>query len=100
MGDFNTANTEIDITRPKENIGTSGFTLEERSEFDRILAEGWTDTLFYSWWSQRGGARSRNVGWRIDYVLASKSVLPRIKNAFIHMDTLGSDHCPVGVELD
>lgn len=107
MGDFNTAHTEIDIARPKENVGTSGFTPEEREEFSRVLSQGWTDTFrhfekgpgFYSWWSQRGGARSRNVGWRIDYVLASKAVMPRIKKAFIHMDTLGSDHCPVGVDL-
>ena len=108
MGDFNTAHTEIDIARPKENIGTSGFTPVERAEFTRVLAQGWTDTFrrfeqglgFYSWWSQRGGARSRNVGWRIDYVLASKAVLPRIKNAFIHPHVMGSDHCPVGVELN
>ncbi len=108
MGDFNTAHTEIDIARPKENIGTSGFTPEERAELTRVLAQGWTDTFrqfeqgpgFYSWWSQRGGARSRNVGWRIDYVLASKAVLPRIKNAFIHPHVMGSDHCPVGVELN
>jgi exodeoxyribonuclease-3 len=107
MGDFNTAHTEIDIARPKENQGTSGFTPEEREEFSRILSQGWTDTFrhfeqgpgFYSWWSQRGGARSRNVGWRIDYVLASKAVLPRITKAFIHMNTLGSDHCPVGIDL-
>ncbi|MEI6806377.1 MAG: exodeoxyribonuclease III [Myxococcaceae bacterium] len=108
MGDFNTAHQEIDIARPKENAATSGFTPQERKEFDRVLAEGWTDTFrqfekgsgFYSWWSKRGGARSRNVGWRIDYVLASKAVLPRIKNASIEMATLGSDHCPVSVELD
>lgn len=107
MGDFNTAHTEIDLARPKENQGISGFTPAERVEIDRVLAQGWTDTFrhfekgpgFYSWWSQQSRARSRNVGWRIDYVLASKAVMPRLKKAFIHMDTLGSDHCPVGVDL-
>ena len=107
MGDFNTAHTELDIARPKENQDTSGFTPKERQEFDRIISLGWTDTFrefekkggFYSWWSVRAGARARNVGWRIDYVLASKAAKSLVKNAFIHMDTLGSDHCPVGVEL-
>lgn len=107
MGDFNTAHTELDIARPKENKDTSGFTPEERTEFDRILSLGWIDTFrefekeggFYSWWSQRAGARTRNVGWRIDYVLASKAAKNIIKNAFIHPHVMGSDHCPIGVEL-
>lgn len=107
MGDFNTAHTELDIARPKENQGTSGFRPEERAEMDRLLSLGWVDTFrlfekgpgFYSWWSQRGGARARNVGWRIDYVLASKAAKDLIKKAFILPNVLGSDHCPVGVEL-
>lgn len=107
MGDFNTAHQEIDIARPKENKDTSGFTPQERAEFDRILSLGWTDTFrefekkggFYSWWSVRAGARARNIGWRIDYVLASKAAKSLIKQAFIHPHVMGSDHCPVGVEI-
>ncbi|MES2504092.1 MAG: exodeoxyribonuclease III [Myxococcota bacterium] len=107
MGDYNTAHRSIDIARPKQNEGTSGFTAEERAEFDRVLALGWTDTFRhfssepnqYSWWSQRAGARTRNVGWRIDYVLASKAAMSLVKGAFIHPHILGSDHCPVGIDL-
>jgi exodeoxyribonuclease-3 len=108
MGDFNTAHREIDLARPKDNVKNSGFLPEERKELDRWLAAGWTDTFrareegagHYSWWSQRGGARARNVGWRIDYVYASKSALPFLKRAFILREVTGSDHCPVGVDLD
>ena len=108
MGDFNTAHREIDLARPKENVKNSGFLPEEREELDRWLAAGWTDTFredqedggHYTWWSQRGGARARNVGWRIDYVYASKSALPFVRRAFIAPDVTGSDHCPVGVDLD
>lgn len=107
MGDFNTAHQPIDLARPKENEKTSGFRPEERAELDRWLTSGWVDTFrhsnpqpgHYSWWSSRAGARERNVGWRIDYVLASPAVLPRLKQAFIHPHVLGSDHCPVGVEI-
>lgn len=108
MGDFNTAHREIDLARPKENVGTSGFTPVEREELDRWIRAGWVDTFrrfepgggHYSWWSQRMGARARNVGWRIDYVLCSPNVLPFLRGAFLEPKVLGSDHCPVGVDLD
>jgi len=108
MGDFNTAHREIDLARPRDNQRTSGFLPEERAEFERWIASGWVDTFrrfesgpgHYTWWSQRSGVRAKNVGWRIDYVLASAAVLPFVRRAFIHPQVLGSDHCPVGVELD
>jgi len=108
MGDFNTAHQEIDLARPKENEKESGFLPEERAEIDRWLAAGWIDTFrqfekapgHYTWWSQRGGARTRNVGWRIDYVLASSSALDFVRGTAIHPDVQGSDHCPVSIELD
>lgn len=108
MGDFNTAHREIDLARPRENEKTSGFLPEEREEFDRWLRGGFVDTFrafepaggHYSWWSQRFGVRARNVGWRIDYVLASPSVMPFVRAAFLQPQVQGSDHCPVGVELD
>ncbi|RMG14028.1 MAG: exodeoxyribonuclease III [Deltaproteobacteria bacterium] len=109
MGDFNTAHREIDLARPKENQKTSGFLPEERAELDRWIRAGWVDTFrhlhpdepgHYSWWSQRQGARARNVGWRIDYVLASPNVLPFLQDAYIWKEVQGSDHAPVGVDLD
>jgi exodeoxyribonuclease-3 len=108
MGDFNTAHREIDLARPKQNQKTSGFLPEERAELDRWLAAGWVDTFrafqsgpeHYTWWSQRSGARARNVGWRIDYVLASPSAMRFVRSAFTRPEVEGSDHCPVGVELD
>ena len=108
MGDFNTAHQEIDLARPKDNVETSGFTKVEREEFDRWIRAGWADTFrrfeqgpgHYTWWSQRFGVRARNVGWRIDYVLACPEALPHVKGAFHHPTTLGSDHCPVGIDLD
>lgn len=109
MGDFNTAHRELDLARPRENRGTSGFTEIERQELDRWLTSGWTDTFrhvhgdlegAYSWWSQRVGVREKNIGWRLDLVLASPGVLPHLRDAFIHAHVLGSDHCPVGVDLD
>jgi len=108
MGDFNTAHKEIDLARPKDNRKTSGFLPEECAEFDRWVDAGWIDTFrafepgagHYSWWSQRFGVRARNVGWRIDYVLASPSAMKFVKGAFVHMDVLGSDHCPIGVDVD
>ncbi len=107
MGDYNTAHEEIDLARPKTNHETSGFLPVERAEFGRWLAAGWVDTFrrlhpepgHYSWWSQRMGARARNVGWRIDYVLASPDALPFVKDAFIWPQVTGSDHCPIGVEV-
>lgn len=109
VGDFNTAHRPIDLARPKENEKTSGFRPEEREELDRWLQAGWVDTFRhfhpdepgrYSWWSQRSGARERNVGWRIDYVLATPAAMEYVRAADIHHDVLGSDHCPVSVELD
>jgi exodeoxyribonuclease-3 len=109
LGDFNTAHREIDLARPKTNHKTSGFLPEERAELDRWLESGWTDTYrhlhgdvegVYTWWSQRFGVRERNVGWRIDYVLASPGALAHLREAWVAPDVMGSDHCPVGVELD
>lgn len=106
-GDFNVAHQEIDLARPKDNVKNPGFTPEERAGFSRFIAAGFVDTFrefekgpgHYSWWSYRGGARSRNVGWRIDYFLASALLRPRLKRAWIETAVMGSDHCPVGVEL-
>ncbi len=108
MGDFNTAHREIDLARPKENRKTSGFLPEECAELDSWTAAGWIDTFrafepgpgHYSWWSQRFGVRARNVGWRIDYVFASPSAMPFVRGAFLEPETQGSDHCPIGVDLD
>ncbi len=107
MGDFNTAHQEIDLARPKENKKTSGFRPEERQELDRWLRQGWIDTFrhfepaggHYSWWSQRRGVRQRNIGWRIDYILASPAIRPWLRHAKIHPEVEGSDHCPISVEL-
>ncbi|MDA3840036.1 MAG: exodeoxyribonuclease III [Patescibacteria group bacterium] len=106
-GDYNVAHMEIDLARPKENVGSPGFTEEERYWMTQFVKKDMVDTfryfngdkIQYSWWSYRGGARMRNVGWRIDYFLASKSFISKIKNAYILDRVLGSDHCPVGVEL-
>jgi exodeoxyribonuclease III len=108
MGDFNTAHQDIDLARPKQNRETSGFTPVEREELDRWIRAGWIDTFrrfepgagHYSWWSQRFGVREKNIGWRIDYVLASKGAAAHLRGAFIQPKVLGSDHCPVGVDVD
>ncbi len=108
MGDFNTAHQELDLARPKQNATTSGFLPDERAELDRWLRSGWVDTFrhfesgggHYTWWSQRVGVRERNVGWRIDYVLASPGAMPFLRAAQIHPSVLGSDHCPISVDLD
>ncbi|MCA9704698.1 MAG: exodeoxyribonuclease III [Myxococcales bacterium] len=108
LGDFNTAHEEIDLARPRQNHGTSGFLPRERSELRRWLEAGWVDTFrafepgpgHYSWWSQRKGVRERNIGWRIDLVLASRAAMRYVQDAFIVPDVVGSDHCPVGVTLD
>jgi len=108
-GDFNVAHTELDLARPKENKGKKGFTEEERVGLQAMVDAGFVDTFrethagetdHYTWWSHWGGARERNVGWRIDYVMISKSLLPFLKNARIHGDVFGSDHCPVSIELN
>lgn len=107
-GDLNVAHEPIDLARPKENDGKKGFTKEERSGFDRFEELGFVDTLraqypdtpdLYTWWSHWGGARERNVGWRIDYVMVSESLVSLVKNAKIHPDVLGSDHCPVSIDI-
>jgi len=108
LGDFNTAHAEIDLARPRQNQTTSGFLREEREELGRWLASGYVDTFrmfhagpgHYSWWSQRSGARERNVGWRIDYVLACPAAAAFVREAQIHRDIHGSDHCPVSVRVD
>jgi len=107
-GDFNVAHQPIDLARPKPNEGKKGFTVEERQGFDNMLNSDFLDTLrvfhpdtpgLYTWWSHFGGARERNVGWRIDYVMAHDSLKDLLKNARIHPDVLGSDHCPVSLEI-
>ena len=107
-GDYNTAHQDIDLARPKTNKKSSGFLPEERSELSRWLAQGWVDTFraqhpneqgCYTWWRQAGGARESNVGWRIDYIFSSPSGARRVQNAFIWADVLGSDHCPIGVDI-
>lgn len=106
-GDFNVAHTELDLAHPKANVHHHGFTPEERAGFEAVLQAGFVDSFrefekrggHYTWWSPLTGARKRNVGWRIDYVLISRPLRPRLKRAFIHCDILGSDHCPVGIEL-
>ena len=107
-GDFNVAHKPIDLARPKENEGKKGFTEEERAGLEAMVAAGFVDTLrhfhpntpqLYTWWSHFGGARERNVGWRIDYVMVSEALVPLLKSARIHPDVLGSDHCPVSIEI-
>lgn len=106
-GDYNTAHTEIDLARPKENTKTSGFLPEERVWIDKYIEAGFIDTFrefnedpdWYTWWSFRTQARARNVGWRIDYFMASESLKMNLDDAFIDRETMGSDHCPVGLEL-
>lgn len=107
-GDLNVAHTEDDLANPKPNRGKKGFTDEERSGFQAFLDAGFVDTLrlfkqgngHYTWWSHFARARERNVGWRIDYMLVSESLKGKVKSANIHPAVLGSDHCPVSIELD
>jgi exodeoxyribonuclease-3 len=106
-GDMNVAHTEIDLARPKDNVKNHGFTPEERAGFDAIVKAGFVDTFrefekgggHYTWWSQMAGARGRNIGWRIDYFVCSAALRPRLKAARIYKDVIGSDHCPIGLEL-
>lgn len=108
-GDVNTAHTEIDLARPKENQKVSGFLPEERAWLDTLTQKyGFTDTLrmftqegeLYTWWDMKTRARDRNVGWRIDYFFVSQSLKDKVKNAYILPEVYGSDHCPVVLELD
>ncbi len=107
-GDYNTAHKEIDLKNPKANSKTSGFLPIEREWMDKLIAKGFTDTfrMFneepgqYTWWTYRFGARGRNVGWRIDYFFIDKEHQNAVKDAFIQMKVMGSDHCPLGIELE
>ena len=107
-GDFNVAHTELDLTNPKANVKNHGFTPEERAGFTAFVKAGFLDTFrefetdggHYTWWSSMPGVRARNVGWRIDYFLISAALRPRLKRAFIRADVQGSDHCPVGIEIN
>ncbi len=107
-GDVNTAHKEIDLARPRENEKVSGFLPIERQWIDKLISEGFVDTfrLFnkkpgqYTWWDLKTKARERNVGWRIDYFFVSKDLVDRLKSAFILPGVMGSDHCPIGIEID
>lgn len=107
-GDVNTAHREIDLARPRQNQNTTGFLPVERAWMDRVVQEGYIDTYrflypeqkgAYSWWTFIGGARNRNVGWRLDYFFVSADLQPKIAGASIHAGVLGSDHCPVSLDL-
>ena len=107
-GDFNVANEEIDIKNAKANKGNAGFTDEERGKFKELLNEGFVDTYRYfyptkeeySWWSYLNKARERNIGWRIDYFLVTETIINKVKNPKIYTEVYGSDHAPVGINLD
>jgi len=107
-GDFNTAHKEIDLARPKENENVSGFLQIEREWLDKIITLGYIDSFrvfnkegnHYTWWSMQTKARDRNIGWRIDYFFITEDLLNNLLNAYIQKDILGSDHCPVCLELD
>lgn len=108
-GDLNVAHKEIDLKNPKTNRKNAGFTDEERGKFGNVLDSGFIDTFryfypdqtdIYSWWSYRFSARAKNAGWRIDYFVVSESLKERLKDAKIHTDVLGSDHCPVALILE
>ena len=107
-GDFNVAHQEQDLARPKENVGKHGFTDEEREGFENMLKAGFADTFrmftpegngHYTWWTHWANARARNVGWRIDYFMISKELKEKVKSAKIHPNIMGSDHCPISIEL-
>ncbi len=105
VGDYNVAHEEIDLARPKENVGNPGFTAEERNWMTKFINAGFVDTfrrlypdkVQYSWWSYRMNARAKNVGWRIDYLCVSNRLMAKVKNSFILDNVYGSDHAPVGV---
>ena len=107
-GDLNVAHTPDDLARPKENEGLKGFTKEERDGFQKFINAGFIDTYrifhkgngFYTWWSHFANARARNIGWRIDYVLVSSSLKNKVKSAEIHSGVIGSDHCPIELNME
>lgn len=106
-GDLNVAHKEIDLKNPKSNLRNAGFTIEERTEFTRLIEAGFLDSFrefepgpgHYTWWSQMANARARNIGWRIDYFGLSHRLRKALRGAFILPQVMGSDHCPVGIEL-
>jgi exodeoxyribonuclease-3 len=106
-GDLNVAHTELDLTNPKTNRRNAGFTDEERKNFTQLLERGFVDTFrefekgpgHYTWWSQMMNCRARNIGWRVDYFVSSHKLKPALKRAWISPEVMGSDHCPVGLEL-
>ncbi|ROR21762.1 exodeoxyribonuclease-3 [Mobilisporobacter senegalensis] len=107
-GDLNVAHQEIDLKNPKSNVGNAGFSDEEREKMTELLASGFTDSFrhlypdktdAYTWWSYMFKAREKNVGWRIDYFLVSERIKDKIKDSIIHADILGSDHCPIELEI-
>lgn len=107
-GDLNVAHKEIDLKNPKTNRHNAGFTDEERNKMNSLLESGFTDTFrfmypdeenSYTWWSYMGNAREKNIGWRIDYFLVSDRIKDMIKDAYIFDNIMGSDHCPVGLEI-
>lgn len=107
-GDLNVAHTEDDLANPKPNVGKHGFTNEERAGFQKMIDAGFIDTLrlftkgngHYTWWTHWANARARNIGWRIDYLLVSEALKDNVKKAEIHAEVLGSDHCPISIELE
>lgn len=108
-GDLNVAHKEIDLKNPKTNVGNAGFTYEERDKMTALLDSGFTDSFrfkypdktdAYSWWSYMGRAREKNIGWRIDYFIVSNDIKDNIKDACIYPEVTGSDHCPVGIEIE
>lgn len=108
-GDFNTAHKEIDLANPKTNVKTTGFLPIERAWMDKFISRGWVDVFRhfhpdekgrYTWWSNRPGCREKNIGWRIDYFFVSEDFLPRVKSAEILPTVMGSDHCPIVLEIN
>lgn len=107
-GDFNIAHEDIDLARPRDNQNTAGYYMEERQAMTEFLEEGFVDTFrhftkeggHYSWWSYRAGARAKNIGWRIDYQCVNKAFMPRVKRSWIMCEVMGSDHCPVALEIE
>ena len=108
-GDLNVAHNEIDLKNPKPNMGNSGFTYEERGKMSALLEEGFIDSFryfypdqtgAYTWWSYMSKVRERNIGWRIDYFIVSETFKERLKDVYIHADILGSDHCPILLEIN
>jgi exodeoxyribonuclease-3 len=107
-GDFNIAHNEIDLARPKDNRKNTCFTPRERAELDKLISHGFIDSFReinkegdnYTWWPYMNNLRERNIGWRLDYIFVSNKLAPNLKKSFILKDDKGSDHCPIGAELD